>query len=69
MSPNVDDDPIDFYVFGGHEAVYDVIYHPERTKLLRRAQKAGCRVCNGYTMLQRQAYLQYELFTGVPYAE
>lgn len=69
MSPNVDDDPIDFYTFNGNEAVYDVIYHPEKTRMLRRAQKAGCRTCNGYTMLQYQAYLQFKLFTGVDYAE
>ncbi len=69
MSPNVDDDPIDFYAFNGNEAVYDVIYHPEKTRMLKRAQKAGCRTCNGYTMLQYQAYLQFKLFTGVDYAE
>lgn len=69
MSPNVEDDPIDFYTFNGNEAVYDVIYHPEKTRMLRRAQKAGCRTCNGYTMLQYQAYLQFKLFTGVDYAE
>lgn len=69
MSPDIEADPIEFYSFGGHEAVYDVIYHPERTKMLRRAQKAGCKVCNGYTMLQYQGYLQYKLFTGVDYAE
>lgn len=69
MSPNVDDDPIDFYAFNGHEAVYDVIYHPDKTRMLKRAQKAGCKTCNGFTMLQYQAYLQYKLFTGVDYAE
>jgi 3-dehydroquinate dehydratase/shikimate dehydrogenase len=69
MSPDSEADPIEFYSFTGHEAVYDVIYHPERTKMLKRAQKAGCRVCNGYTMLQYQAYIQYKLFTGVDYAE
>jgi 3-dehydroquinate dehydratase/shikimate dehydrogenase len=69
MTPDSDCDPIEFYSFTGHEAVYDVIYHPERTKMLKRAQKAGCRVCNGYTMLQYQAYIQYKLFTGVDYAE
>ncbi|HNY22430.1 MAG TPA: shikimate dehydrogenase [Treponemataceae bacterium] len=67
MSPDVDADPIDFYTFDGHEAVYDVIYHPERTKMLRRAEKAGCKTCNGYTMLKYQAELQYKLFTGNDY--
>jgi len=69
MSPEVDADPIDFYAFNGHEMVYDVIYHPERTRMLKRAQRAGCKTCNGYTMLQYQAYLQYKLFTGEDYAE
>jgi 3-dehydroquinate dehydratase/shikimate dehydrogenase len=69
MSPDVDEDPIDFYPFSGREAVYDVIYHPEKTRMLKRAQKAGCKTCNGYTMLQYQAYLQYKLFTGIRYDE
>ena len=69
MAPDTDHDPLDFYAFNGHEAVYDVIYKPEKTRLLKRAEKAGCRICNGYTMLQYQAYLQYKLFTGVDYAE
>lgn len=69
MSPDADADPIDFYSFSGHEAVYDVVYHPEKTRMLKRAMKAGCRTCNGYTMLKYQAYLQYKLFTGVDYDE
>ncbi|ULQ60954.1 type I 3-dehydroquinate dehydratase [Brucepastera parasyntrophica] len=67
MSPQPDEDPIDFYAFSGSEAVYDVIYHPEKTRMLRRAEHAGCRISNGYSMLQYQAYLQYKLFTGIDY--
>lgn len=69
MSPDAENDPIDFYSFSGDEAVYDVIYHPETTRMLKRAQKAGCKTCNGYSMLKYQAYLQYRLFTGVEYEE
>lgn len=69
MFPNLEDDPIDFYAFNGTEHVYDAIYNPEKTKMLRRADKAGCKTCNGYTMLQYQAYIQYEMFTGVEYAQ
>ena len=69
MFPDIDHDPIDFYAFNGNEAVYDVIYHPEKTKMLKRAQKAGCKICNGYTMLQYQAYMQYKLFTGAEYVQ
>ncbi len=60
-------DPLLFYDFAGHEAVYDVIYYPEKTALLRRAEKAGCRTANGSSMLKYQADKQFLLFTGIPY--
>jgi 3-dehydroquinate dehydratase/shikimate dehydrogenase len=69
MSPDTDGDPLDFYSFSGREAVYDIIYHPEKTKMLKRAEKAGCRICNGYSMLKNQAWLQYKLFTGEEYED
>lgn len=60
-------DPVPFYSFYGREFVYDMIYNPEKTPFLERAEKAGCRICNGKTMLEYQAYEQFELFTGEPY--
>lgn len=57
-----ENDPIYFYKFRGHEAVYDIIYHPERTPLLERAENAGCRVSNGHSMLEFQAAKQFEIF-------
>lgn len=69
MTPHEQEDPLDFYSFNGHEAVYDVIYHPEKTPLLKRAEKAGCKICNGYTMLLYQAHLQYKLFTNQKYQD
>ncbi len=60
-------DPIPFYTFHGHEAVYDMIYSPEKTPVLERAEKAHCRICNGRTMLEYQAHEQFEIFTGEPY--
>jgi 3-dehydroquinate dehydratase/shikimate dehydrogenase len=64
MLPDVDKDPIEMYKFSGKEVVMDVIYKPEMTKMLKRAEGAGCRVLNGYDMFLRQAQLQYEVFTG-----
>lgn len=69
MFPDTHKDPVDFYTFTGDEAVYDAIYTPEKTKMLLRAEQAGCRICNGWTMLQYQAYKQYSLFTGEEYGE
>jgi 3-dehydroquinate dehydratase/shikimate dehydrogenase len=64
MEPNVDADPLELYNFSGKEAVMDLIYKPERTRLLQRAALAGCRVLNGYDMLIGQAKYQYKLFMG-----
>ncbi|MCM1321690.1 MAG: shikimate dehydrogenase [Bacteroides sp.] len=63
------DDPLSFYNFSGREAVYDLIYTPEKTPLLRRAEKAGCKIQNGKTMLMYQAYKQFLLFTGIQYVQ
>ena len=61
------EDPLPFYHFSGSEYVLDIIYTPEKTTLLQRAEKAGCKISNGYTMLCYQAQQQFELFTGEPY--
>lgn len=44
--------------------VYDVIYNPKETKLMKMAQKAGCRVSNGLYMLLYQGAAAFELWTG-----
>lgn len=64
---DADRDPLYFYSFKGHECVYDIIYNPEKTPMLERAEEAGCLVENGYSMLRNQAYRQFSLFTGVEY--
>lgn len=56
-------DPIYFYNFTGNEKVFDLIYEPDRTKLLQRAKKSGCKICNGYRMLELQAEEQFKIFT------
>ena len=55
-------DPIPEYEFTGRELVYDLRYEPSETPLMARARAAGCRVENGFSMLQAQARLQRELF-------
>lgn len=62
-----ENDPLYFYDFKGTEALYDIVYHPEITPIMHRASNAGCRVSNGYSMLQYQAYKQFKHFTGEDY--
>ena len=65
--PNKENDPIYFYNFRGNELVFDLVYSPAITPIMKRASLAGCRNCNGYKMLEYQAYLQFKLFTGQDY--
>ena len=64
---NSENDPIFFYEFTGKEMIFDIVYVPAVTPVMERAQEAGCKVCNGYSMLQYQAYRQFELYTGEKY--
>jgi shikimate dehydrogenase len=45
--------------------VYDVIYNPAETKLLRAAKARGCNCANGLGMLLYQGVLAFEFWTGL----
>lgn len=61
--PNVDDfPPIPLDGIHSHQLVYDLIYNPEKTKLLKMAEKAGARIQNGYEMLVFQAEAGWKLW-------
>jgi 3-dehydroquinate dehydratase/shikimate dehydrogenase len=62
MEPDTGTDPLAFYKFSGRELVMDLIYKPAKTRCLLRAEKAGCKILNGYDMLIRQARYQYGYF-------
>lgn len=44
--------------------VYDLIYNPQETKLLKTAKAKGCRCANGLGMLLYQGCLAFEHWTG-----
>jgi 3-dehydroquinate dehydratase/shikimate dehydrogenase len=64
MFPNVDATPIAAAALTGRY-VYDLIYNPTRTRLLREAAAAGCHTIGGLEMLVAQALEQFEWWTGV----
>ena len=45
-------------------AVYDMIYRPAETALLKTARQAGCRAANGLGMLLHQGARAFEIWTG-----
>ncbi len=58
-------DPAPWYAFRGGEVVYDIVYTPPDTPLIRRASAAGCRVITGDRMFAAQAAAQYELYRSL----
>jgi shikimate dehydrogenase len=44
--------------------VYDLIYNPSETKLIKAAKKKDCRVSNGLGMLLNQGVIAFGIWTG-----
>ena len=64
MHPNVDDTPFNRSYLKPSMLVFDTVYNPESTLLIKEARSHGCHVVTGVEMFVRQAGLQYMLFTG-----
>ena len=64
MHPNVDEAPCHFSILKPGAIVFDTIYTPETTLLIREARVRGCETITGVDMFVRQAARQIELFTG-----
>ena len=54
--------PLPFVLLGPRHFVYDLIYKPAETKLLRLARESGARTQNGFRMLELQAELSFEIW-------
>ncbi|HSE17974.1 MAG TPA: shikimate dehydrogenase [Pyrinomonadaceae bacterium] len=61
---HIDQSPATREQLTGARCVYDLIYNPRDTRLLREARVAGCETLGGMKMLVAQARLQFELWTG-----
>jgi shikimate dehydrogenase len=44
--------------------VYDLVYNPLETQLLKQAHQSGLKAANGFGMLVEQAALAFEMWTG-----
>ena len=64
MFPNVDESPMEQQMLRAGTVVFDAVYNPETTYLLRMARQRGCKTVSGVEMFVGQACLQYKLFTG-----
>lgn len=63
MHPNVDESPIQKTFLKPNMLVFDTVYNPESTLLIKDARSRNCATVTGVEMFVRQAMLQFFLFT------
>lgn len=63
MHPNIDAAPVPVGVIKSRMTVFDTVYNPAETLLLKNAKKAGAKTIDGITMFVNQARAQFKLFT------
>ena len=64
MHPNVDESPFDKEHLRPYMVVFDTVYNPENTLLIKEAKAIGCRTVTGVDMFVRQAAIQFRIWHG-----
>jgi 3-dehydroquinate dehydratase/shikimate dehydrogenase len=69
MHPNVNESPFEREHLRPYMVVFDTVYNPENTLLIKEARQAGCRIVSGVDMFVRQAAIQFRIWHGQPAPE
>ncbi|HDZ69223.1 MAG TPA: shikimate dehydrogenase, partial [Phycisphaerales bacterium] len=64
MHPDTDATPLPKECLKANMVVFDTVYNPAETLLLKQASQAGAKTINGVDMFINQATAQFKLFTG-----
>ncbi len=64
MHPNVDVTPLPKKCLQKDMTVFDTVYNPAQTMLLKQAEEKGAKTIDGISMFINQAAAQLKLFTG-----
>lgn len=65
MTDSIEQTSIDPGLLKPQQLVIDIVYNPEKTRLLKEAEKLGCRIQNGVGMLVWQAVKAWEFWWGI----
>ena len=65
MSPNTGESPVASDLLKPGLVVFDIVYSPVRTKLLKEAEEAGALAVSGLDMLVWQGAIAFEKWTGL----
>jgi shikimate dehydrogenase len=66
MTPHIHQSPVPVALLTPGLLVMDIVYAPLKTRFLKDAEEAGCRIINGLSMFVHQAAFQFELWTQSP---
>jgi len=64
MYPDIEESPISEEMLHNNLFVFDIVYNPLETRLLREARKIGCKTLGGLDMFVNQGALAFEWWTG-----
>ena len=65
MTPNIDQSPLpENLSLPRHVSIYDLVYNPRETKLVKNVRAQGLNATTGLGMLIEQAALAFEMWTG-----
>lgn len=67
MYPNVDNMPVDENIIKNCKAVFDAVYNPLETKLIRTAKSLNKKAVGGMSMLVWQAVVAHQIWNGSTY--
>lgn len=65
MSPNIGETPVSPDLLKPSLIVFDIVYNPIKTRLLKEAEAAGAKTIGGLDMLVWQGALAFEKWTGL----
>lgn len=64
MYPDIEASPISEEMLHNDLFVFDIVYNPLETRLLKEARKIGCKTLGGLDMFVNQGALAFEWWTG-----
>jgi shikimate dehydrogenase len=65
MHPNINESPVKSSALHSNLLVFDIVYNPQKTRLLVDAERAGARTLGGLWMLVYQGVEAFKIWTGI----
>ena len=67
MYPKMEAQPVEDKVLSKTKALFDAVYNPLETQLVKKAKAMGCKAVGGMSMLVWQAVVAHEIWDGSKY--